>query len=80
MKNPHLQRSWFDSKQGLGIGVTAYDRKDVESIVRGNRLAMQFEPSFKNCVENVDVCDLDQDHVVPSMGVVVHRGIWYPNL
>ncbi|MCW2926654.1 MAG: hypothetical protein JWM86_622, partial [Thermoleophilia bacterium] len=29
--------------------------------------------------EDVDVRDLDQGHVIPNMGVVVWRGVWYPS-
>ena len=31
-------------------------------------------------VEDVDVCDLDQGHLVQNMGPVNFRGVWYPNL
>jgi hypothetical protein len=31
-------------------------------------------------VEDVDVRDLDQGHVVPNIGPVNFRGVWYPNL
>ena len=80
MKDSLLRRFWFEAEQGLGIGVTAYDRDDAESIVRANQLAMSFQPVFRECVEDVDVRDLDQGHVIPNMGIVVDRGIWFPNL
>jgi hypothetical protein len=30
--------------------------------------------------ENITVADLDPGHVVPNMGPIVFRGIWYPCL
>ena len=30
--------------------------------------------------ENITVTELDQNHVVPNMGPIVFRGIWYPCL
>tara|TARA_R110002049_G_scaffold1062_1_gene7947 strand:+ start:4392 stop:4637 length:246 start_codon:yes stop_codon:yes gene_type:complete len=80
VKNSLLRRFWFDTEKGLGVGVTAYDRNDAESIVRENQLAMSFRPNFQECVEDIDVQKLDQGHVIPNMGVVVDRGIWFPNL
>ena len=80
MKDAHLRRFWFDSETDLGIGVTAYDRDDAETIVRANQIAMSFKPNFRKCVEDVDVNDLDQGHVIPNIGIVVDRGIWFPNL
>ncbi|RYE41078.1 MAG: hypothetical protein EOP48_24190 [Sphingobacteriales bacterium] len=30
-------------------------------------------------VENIDIRDLDQNHVIPNMGVVNRQGMWFPN-
>ena len=37
-------------------------------------------PAIKNVIENIQFKDLDQNHVVPNMGPITERGIWYPNL
>jgi hypothetical protein len=29
-------------------------------------------------IEDIDVRILDQGHVIPNMGVVTFKGIWYP--
>jgi len=33
---------------------------------------------FVGIVPDVDIRTLDQNHVVPNMGVVTSRGVWYP--
>ena len=58
--------------------MTAYDRCDAESIVSADPTVMSFKPMFRECVEDVDVSQLDQGHVIPNMGIVVDRGIWFP--
>jgi hypothetical protein len=34
-------------------------------------------PKVKKCIENIDIRDLDQNHVVLNMNPPVYRGIWY---
>jgi len=29
-------------------------------------------------IENINVAELDQKHLVPNAGVVVVRGVWFP--
>jgi hypothetical protein len=41
---------------------------------------LEVRPELGAVIEGVRVPDLDQDHVVPNMGVIVQRGVWYPNL
>jgi len=31
-------------------------------------------------IENIDIRLLDQEHVVPNIGMVTFRGIWFPNV
>lgn len=30
-------------------------------------------------IEDIDIRELDQDHVIPNIGVVSRQGVWYPN-
>ena len=30
-------------------------------------------------IENIDIRELDQNHVIPNIGVVSRQGVWYPN-
>lgn len=81
-----LPRFWIEFQAGveppagcrLGCGVTAFSREDALALVRehvheGNPL-----PAISRVLENVDVSTLDQNHVIPNMGDVTRRGIWFP--
>jgi hypothetical protein len=58
--------------------VTAHDREDAIEIMRQQLFASSEMPSIVRCIEDVDVSKLDQKHVIPNMGLVVVRGIWFP--
>ena len=75
-----LTRYWFNSKVGLGVGVTAHSLDESIALVKAEPLAMICEPNFDTARENVDIRELDQDHVIPNMGVCTNFGIWFPNL
>ena len=76
--DPYLRRFWFTVPGALGIGVTAHSRSEAEGLAReaAARLGSSFEPSA--VTEDVDVRDLDQNHVVPNMGPPNLRGVWFP--
>ncbi len=76
--NPHLRRFWFAVPGALGIGVTAYSLLEAEDLAReaNKRIGRSFEPS--GVTEDVDIRDLDQNHVVPNMGPTNLRGVWFP--
>ena len=78
--NPLLHRYWFKTREHLGFGVTAFSVKDAKSLIdeAAQRLGWGYE--VLGIVEDVDVRDLDQDHVAPNMGPPNLRGVWYPNL
>jgi hypothetical protein len=76
-----LRRYWFRFEAtptpgalGLGCGVTAFNLEDAL------RIAREVAPSLtiKACIEDVDISELDQSHVIPNMGLVTERGVWYP--
>ena len=61
---------------GLGVGITArseLDARDIfEQVVgRGSYVVVSVEPID-------DMAALDQNHVVPNMGNIFIRGVWYP--
>jgi hypothetical protein len=35
-------------------------------------------PLIKACIENINIQNLDQGHVIPNMWVPNFRGVWYP--
>ncbi|WP_139174742.1 hypothetical protein [Lysobacter enzymogenes] len=61
----------------IGCGVTAHDYSDAIGLLRskvfdGNDFVVL------NFHEDVKLSELDQSHVVPNMGVITSRGIWFP--
>jgi hypothetical protein len=63
----------------MGIGVTARSIDDALALL--DQHGYGFHRSGPIDVrENVTVADLDQSNVVPNMGPIVFRGIWYPCL
>jgi hypothetical protein len=75
-----------------GIGVTAFTEDDARAIVRqailgspGRQLAARPLWSVESVdkgevIVDVDIRLLDQGHVIPNMGLVVDRGVWWPRL
>jgi hypothetical protein len=68
------------------IGATAYSKEEAVSLINESlkkitppelmtNVTMQTES-----IENIDIRLLDQNHVIPNMGVVVRKGVWFPNL
>jgi hypothetical protein len=83
MKNLH--RFWFNfqnppqfSPLGFGCGITAHSYEDATSILASTVFAGGTVPIIKSVIEDVDVQMLDPSHVVPNMGSVVTRGVWFP--
>jgi hypothetical protein len=82
MSHSLLHRYWFDTKgEGhLGFGVTAYSVEDAKVLVDEAAKRLGLSAQVNEVVEDVDVRDLDQNHVVPNMGPPNFRGVWFPNL
>jgi len=59
-------------------GVTAYSDEDAQLVLQ--RAGYEVDWENAKIEEGIRVSDLDQNHVVPNMGVITRRGIWYPNL
>ena len=80
VKDPNLRRFWFAIHEHQGIGVTAYSRSDAEALAC--QVAEEFAWPFDaaEVIEDVDIRDLDQGHIIPNMGPPNLRGVWYPRL
>ena len=61
-----------------GIGVTAFSRDDALALVRTVVFGDNDLPPLDSIIEDVDVSTLDPGHVLPNMGTVLRRGIWFP--
>jgi hypothetical protein len=80
-----LRRFWFEFERtlahtpfGLGCGFTAFDREDALAILRERVGACEDIGKVVRCEEDVDVSTLDEKHVLPNMGSVLVRGVWFP--
>jgi hypothetical protein len=80
--NKLLTTYWIEMGAGLAMqyGVTAYSFDDAISILKQKVFRNDEIPTVKNFIENIKFRDLDQNHVVPNMGIITERGIWFPNL
>jgi hypothetical protein len=76
-----LRRFWFPVLGRMGIGVTAFDLGEATRMANEVRDRLfPLSPELDDVIEDVDVSTLDERHVVPNMGPVVVRGVWYPRL
>jgi hypothetical protein len=80
-----LRRYWFNFETfarptplNLGCGVTAYDYADATNLLREGMFSGKELPLIVGCVEDVDVSTLDPKHILPNLGLVDVRGIWFP--
>jgi hypothetical protein len=82
----HLRRFWFRFEpsdtdlfigRAFGCGVTAVDRRDAEDLMRVQAFRGTL-PQVVEVIEDVDVRDLDESHVIPNMGDPSIRGVWFP--
>ena len=72
-----LKRFWFRTRPGLGYGVTATSQEDAVGLLQSFGYPREGEELLE-IIENINVAELDQKHVVPNAGVVVVRGVWFP--
>jgi hypothetical protein len=74
-----------------GIGVTAWTEDDARAMLMqtwpgfAGRLSRWQSWTLENLstaqiIPDVDIRLLDQGHVIPNMGLVVDRGVWWPKL
>ena len=88
--NIKLKRFWFEFEFenksvyhmppgiGIGCGVTAFDSEDAITLMDEKVFITMKRPPLKKVIEDVDIRELDQHHVIPNMGTPVDRGIWFP--
>ena len=79
-RDSSLRRFWFPIPGHFGIGVTASSRVEAESLAALAAAQVGWSFAASGVVEDVDVRELDQNHVVPNMGIVSNRGVWFPAL
>ena len=62
----------------LGCGVTALNIEDALSLIREEYPRCADGLRVKTVTEEVDVSTLHAGHVLPNMGNIFRRGIWWP--
>jgi hypothetical protein len=67
-----------DPKLPFGVGITAYSHEDAFALLAGQNIDWHLRAKRIAIREGVTVHDLDQHHVVPNMGPMQFRGVWYP--
>lgn len=79
-----LKRYWFVFEKfdhptplNFGCDVTAHNYQDALAIMRDGLFHGQ-APPVKDSVEDVDISRLEAKHVLPNLGNVLVRGIWFP--
>jgi hypothetical protein len=80
MGQDFLHRYWFKTNGHHGFGVTAYSVEDAKRFVEEAAKSLEISAEIMEIVEDVDIRNLDENHVVPNMGPPNFRGVWFPNL
>ncbi len=63
----------------LGIGVTAFSEEDAFNIIEERGFDEWYRGASEIKVEKgIRVEDLDQRNIVPNIGPMQLRGVWYP--
>jgi hypothetical protein len=80
IRNPLHKTYWIVSlaERHRGFGVTAFSREDAFALLHARGYALSPDDPAVQVTEDVQVADLDQNHIVPNMGPMVFRGVWYP--
>jgi len=73
-----LTRFWFSSPGRWGVGVSAYSLEDARAMIGAEESLRDYV--LTEVIEDIDIQNLDQDHVVPNMGTPSFRAIWFPNI
>ena len=85
-----LTTYWFvtfpESRLGpKNFGVTAYSKEDAKQLIIETVNCYGLRPYIDNLndetevIEDIDIRTLDQGHVMPNMGDITFRGVWYPH-
>ena len=80
-----LTRYWFEFEKidrptpaNFGCGVTAYDYADAVSLLKQIVFEGEPLPAIIRVTPDVDVSKLENRHVLPNIGPVYRRGVWWP--
>jgi hypothetical protein len=86
-----MHRYWIvicpEDKYGpKNIGVSAFSSHQARNIVKEELARIKWSHISGEVIDNSDIIEdvdirlLDQNHIIPNIGVVIRLGVWYPNL
>ncbi len=79
---PELKTFWItfpkDSNLPFGLGVTAISEADAFELAEKQGITWHKDASEIHIQKNVKISDLDQSNIVPNIGPLQFRGVWYP--
>lgn len=83
-----IKRYWFQFSKSdseflpigvsSGCGLSAYNYEDAIELIKERVFSGANLPTIDDVVEEIDISTLDEAHVIPNMGDVTVRGIWFP--
>jgi hypothetical protein len=80
LMNKLLTAYWIELDSYFkNIGVTGYSLDDAKRLIQEKAFPKEELPRIIKITENIQFKDLDQNHIVPNMGPITERGVWYPN-
>lgn len=80
IKNPLLKTFWIEAPGSnvAGFGVTAFSCEDAFELLHACGHSFSPDDSQVRVTEGIRVEDLDQQHIMPNIGPLILRGVWYP--
>jgi len=80
--NKQLDTFWFTFPDNIelpmGIGVTASSEEDALFLIEREGIDWHKHASKVEIRKGISISDLDQGNVVPNIGPIQFRGVWYP--
>lgn len=72
----------------LNAGVTATSAEEAKELMLKNFSKINYaeplerlkEMEHVEIIEDIDIQLLDKEHVIPNMGPVIFKGVWFPRL
>lgn len=67
-------------------GVTATSEEEAKELLLRNFIKIDYVETLERLnekvevIENIDVQLLDKEHVLPNIGSVIFKGVWFPRL
>jgi hypothetical protein len=62
----------------LGCGVTAFSREDALALLQERVFGANGIPRLVEVIDDITRAALDPKHVVPNLGKLEERGVWFP--